>query len=269
METQHFSTWMTEQNYSKRTIKDYEQIVRNAPEIKRYEDLIAHIKTLQSQVKATTINQRLIGLKKYYQYQKEQGLISHNIAHKVQVRNSNKPFLTVLSEEELTALYDNYPSITEVQLRRKVLLGLLIYQGIDLGTTKNLKVEDISLDKSEIYLPGARRMNARRLALKGSQVLPFYRYLENLDSRMLFRNEKHLMNQYEALKNDLQKQSRKVESIRQIRSSVITNWLDHYNLREVQYYCGHKHIGSTEAYKRVDLESMKSDLKKYHPLGGI
>lgn len=268
METQQFKTWLTQQNYSQRTVKDYTEIVRNTPVITRYEDLISHVKELQTKVKATTINQRIIGLKKYYQYQQEQGLVTHNIAQKLKVRNNKKPLVATLSEEELTELYDNYPSRTETQLRRKILLGLLIYQGADLGTTKHLKSDDVALDKSEIYLPGTRRMNARKLGLKGSQILPLYRYLEQTPVS-LFKDENHLINQYEGLKKNLQKQNRKVENIRQIRSSVITNWLSQYNLREVQYYCGHKHISSTESYKRVDLESMKSDLKKYHPLGGF
>jgi hypothetical protein len=34
----------------------------------------------------------------------------------------------------------------------------------------------------------------------------------------------------------------------QIRASVITHCLKHYNLRQVQYMAGHKHIHSSEQY---------------------
>jgi len=246
METIQFKEWLTEKNYSTRTIKDYTTIVMNAPKIERYEDLITHIRNLQGKVKPETINQRLVSLRLYFEYLKEEELISVNIAHKVKVKTQSS-FITLLKAEELEKLYEDYPSRTEVELRRKVLLGLLIYQGADLGTVKHLKVEHLALEKSEIYLPSTRRMNSRKLSLNGNQILPLYRYLEQKPVS-LFKNEKHLINQYEGY-------------------SVITNWLSQYNLREVQYYAGHKHIGSTEKYKRVDLESMKSDLKKYHPLG--
>lgn len=257
-----FNRWLTEKNYATRTIKSYNQVINNTPEISRYEDLIEHIGYLQKQVKPQTINQRLVSLRLYFNYQKEQGVIKRNIAKNVKVKNVYKPYLEVLKRKELDDLYQNYPSKTKYELRQKILLGLLVYQGADLGTTKNLQSNHIALEKGEIYLPGTNRMNSRNLGLHGSQLMSLYRYLEHR------KPEEKLFTV--SLKNDydkLLKQLKTVENIRQIRSSVITNWLNQYNLREVQYYCGHKHIGSTEKYKRVDLESMKRDLKKYHPLG--
>jgi integrase/recombinase XerD len=55
-------------------------------------------------------------------------------------------------------------------------------------------------------------------------------------------------------------------SIAEIRASVITNWLQHYNLREVQYMAGHKFVSSTERYRTDNLEDLQKELEKYHPL---
>jgi integrase/recombinase XerD len=52
----------------------------------------------------------------------------------------------------------------------------------------------------------------------------------------------------------------------QIRASTITNWLKHYNLREVQYMAGHKYVSSTERYRMDTLEDLQKELEKYHPL---
>jgi len=52
----------------------------------------------------------------------------------------------------------------------------------------------------------------------------------------------------------------------QIRASVITNWLHHYNLREVQYMAGHRFVSSTERYRTDNLEDLQKELEKYHPL---
>ena len=57
-----------------------------------------------------------------------------------------------------------------------------------------------------------------------------------------------------------------VESSGQIRSSVIMNWIRQYNLRQVQYMAGHRSIGSTERYKKEDLQDLTGQLAKYHPL---
>ena len=55
-------------------------------------------------------------------------------------------------------------------------------------------------------------------------------------------------------------------SLKQIRASVITNWLKHYNLRQVQIMAGHRYVSSTEAYQTNDLEDLRSGIEKYHPL---
>jgi integrase/recombinase XerD len=54
----------------------------------------------------------------------------------------------------------------------------------------------------------------------------------------------------------LKKLNKKVKSVHQIRTSVITHWLKLYNLREVQYMPGHRYVSSTEAYLINDLEDL-------------
>jgi integrase/recombinase XerD len=58
----------------------------------------------------------------------------------------------------------------------------------------------------------------------------------------------------------------RLNSMARIRASVITNWLKHYNLREVQYMAGHKYVSSTERYRTDNLEDLQKELEKYHPL---
>jgi len=68
---------------------------------------------------------------------------------------------------------------------------------------------------------------------------------------------------------DIQKYSPGLKNATQIRSSLISHWLKHYNLREVQYMAGHKYVSSTERYNLNKLENLKSKLIKYHPLDHI
>lgn len=53
---------------------------------------------------------------------------------------------------------------------------------------------------------------------------------------------------------------------RQIKASIIMNWLKQYNIRQVQYMAGHKNIRSTEAYKNQDLTDLTKQLELFHPL---
>ena len=53
-----------------------------------------------------------------------------------------------------------------------------------------------------------------------------------------------------------------------IRQSVIANLLKlGEDLRLVQVYAGHKYPSSTERYRQNDVEELKDEVLKYHPLG--
>jgi len=58
-----------------------------------------------------------------------------------------------------------------------------------------------------------------------------------------------------------------VRSARQLRASVITNWLRGDDLREVQYMAGRRHIRSTEDYVQDDLEGLYEIVENFHPIG--
>jgi integrase/recombinase XerD len=47
---------------------------------------------------------------------------------------------------------------------------------------------------------------------------------------------------------------------------MITHWLKHYNLRQVQYMAGHKYVSSTERYQQNNLDKLQGQVEKYHPL---
>ena len=64
----------------------------------------------------------------------------------------------------------------------------------------------------------------------------------------------------------IQKTNPEILNPKQIRASVITYWLKNYNLRQVQYFAGHKYVSSTERYQLNNLENLKNQLDKYHPL---
>jgi integrase/recombinase XerD len=51
----------------------------------------------------------------------------------------------------------------------------------------------------------------------------------------------------------------------QIRTSVITHWINSEGLRKAQYLAGHRYISSTENYVNNDLDSLIDDINKLHP----
>lgn len=57
-----------------------------------------------------------------------------------------------------------------------------------------------------------------------------------------------------------------IKDSRQIRASVIMNWLKTNNIRQVQYMAGHKSIRSIESYRREDLTDLTKQLELFHQL---
>ena len=77
----------------------------------------------------------------------------------------------------------------------------------------------------------------------------------------------------ENIKNSLLHMFRKIRKTnpgilhpKQIRASVIVYRLKHFNLRQIQYFAGHKYVSSTEHYQMNKLEGLKKSLEEFHPL---
>lgn len=64
----------------------------------------------------------------------------------------------------------------------------------------------------------------------------------------------------------LVRKHKEIENLKQIRASVITYCVKNYNLREAQYFAGHRYVSSTENYLINDLESLQEEVNKYHPI---
>jgi integrase/recombinase XerD len=136
-----------------------------------------------------------------------------------------------------------------------------------------LEINHLQLDKGKIHVPSTKRTNKRILELKSFQILPLHEYLlterklldEDIEGNYLF-HKKRLIRGMSRIKKMINRYEPRLKSMAQIRASVITNWLKHYNLREVQYMAGHKYVSSTERYRTDNLEDLQKELEKYHPL---
>jgi integrase/recombinase XerD len=79
-------------------------------------------------------------------------------------------------------------------------------------------------------------------------------------------SENNIVNQVGGMIRQLRQFNAKVIDAKQIRSSVITNWLKQYNLWQVQYMAGHRYVSSTQRYKLSNMDDLQNALQQYHPL---
>jgi integrase/recombinase XerD len=238
-----------------------------------------------------TVSKYIRSIKHYFNYLIKEEITESNPALNIQIKGiKRKMVYDILKSIELEAIYHKFISTEEevsIKTQRlkplsyqmqKVMLGLLIYQGVRSKELINLKPEDVKLREGMIYIPGGRRSNERELKLEAVQILEMQEYLTktraeilqitNKESTQLFISSgtsNNLYNTINKFTQTIKSQTGRIQDLQQIRASVIVKWLNHYNLREVQHMAGHRFVSSTERYKQSDLEDLKEAINKFHP----
>jgi len=254
-----------------------------------YTEILAYIKYIQKRkIKQRTVQVYMGSLKHYFTWLVKRELIEENPIKQIKIQGIQRKYLYhIIKKQELENLYETFKiPITEThrQLaakRNKVILGLMIWQGLGTRELAKLAVKDIKLREGKIDIQGSRKTNERTLKLESHQVLDMMEYTlktrqeivnfrkKNSQSDMLFIStgtSTHFNNIIQKLMQKLKQQNSEVTSAQQIRTSVITHWLKSNNLREVQYKAGHRYVSSTEAYLINDLDDLTEDIAKFHPI---
>ena len=231
--------------------------------------------------RSNTVGKRLRSLALYGDYLVSIGKQSHNVLSglKVHFKSGIRQYV-LFSSEELASLYDSWPaSAHRSSLTYKVMLGLVVYQGLSSHDLKYLEAGDIDLEKCLVCLRHSRRLKSRDLSLRAVQILALSSYL-NESRPVLLSEKKTPTNQLlmpsgrglghgyllDHLLKGLRCLSRDVVSLHQLRASVISNWIGEHHLRKVQYMSGHYSVSTTEQYKREDIRILQSSVNNYHPL---
>ena len=252
-----------------------------------YQELLKYPKyLLDTGIRKATINNYINSLKKYYDYLIELKITGTNPAKAINIRNKEREVLQdILSFEDLENIYTvflNKPKNKRNNSwklrhnRNVVILGLMIYQGLDIGGIRNLEPSHLKLEEGKIYIPSSKRSNSRILKLDAKQIFPLITYvnqtrnellkIEKAETDKLFFGKSNLLVINDSIIEQLRKKFPVVRNLGQIRSSVIMNWLNNNNIRQVQYMAGHKYISSTERYKKEDLKDLQRQLELFHPL---
>lgn len=222
-----------------------------------------------------TLSHKINSLRKYFNYLE----LQINPCQNIQIKGIPRRLPDgLLNEKELTHLYESYPENTLPQKRDKLILSLLIYQGITTAELIDLKIEDLSLTTEIIEIKSSRKGEYRKLKLLNHQIDILKTYLENVrpklsqttTNQLLINSGKSqrtskLKNTLSELMKRLKKQHNYFKNARQLRGSRIALWLKDYNLREAQYMAGHRYVSSTERYQQSHTEDLQKALDKYHP----
>lgn len=264
-----FIEWCTNYGITAETI-DYKTFLKYIEELRR------------RSIKPRTLKGYVSNLKTYFDYLTEEHYRLENIIQNINIKGVKQEVIhSTLSQDELEDIYYSYNTAIGNPLarkRNKIILGLLIYQGITTQNLQQLQVENIQLYKGKIDILGTKKSNGRVLELKPWQLMELMEYVNEIRPQILEQTSKEteqlllplgsslqLHNSLAKITKELKKINHKFTNLKQIRTSVIVNWLQQYDLRKVQYLAGHRYISSTERYQQDDLESLHKTINIYHP----
>ena len=232
----------------------------------------------------STVKHRIGALKIYFNYLVDQNFRGDNPMENMDIRGIKRSLNHNLLEfAEIEDLFYSFPTRNielpnspHVAMRDKVITGLMVYQGLNATALKSLKMEHVNIERGKIYVSGTRKTNARELDIQSPQILSLAEYMATNRNALqdaigchteafIPQNSDRFFITYELLKK-LRRINHNVKDTKQIRASVITYWLGHYNLRKVQYMAGHRYISSTERYIQDDLESLQEVIETSHPI---
>lgn len=251
-----------------------------------YKTILQYTKSLTRKGNSKkTVNHKLSTLKSYFNYLINENYRNDNPAESIVIKGvKRRLYYNLLEAEELEDLYysfetnnikDPYHQLTAK--RNKIIVGLIVYQGLNTSSLIRLELEHIHVYKGKIYIPSTKRTNSRELELKSWQVIELLEYIKEVreeikrrkhieSERLFIPNNARLSNTLLSIIKKLKQYNQKVDNVHQLRASVITIWTKQYNLRKAQYMAGHRYISSTEKYLQDDLENMQEVINLYHPI---
>jgi integrase/recombinase XerD len=248
-----------------------------------YRDIMEYVDYLRKGYRnPLTINRMLYGVKAWYFYLISKGMRNdHPCRHLMlkDARGADIQLQDLFTGVEMEKLMQRKERFEDAKLRNRVIISLLIYQGLRLTEITRLRTGDIDLEAGTVFIRAMPRAMARTLKLRTNQVMLFYNYIHEARPKLLRTGTDRLVLTLRGSAENGEGINYLIETFkplfternlnaRTLRQSVITNMLrEGKDLRVVQVFAGHKKISSTEKYRQSGLEELQKAIEKHHPLG--
>jgi len=283
----NFTRYLEQNKYSKATVQSYSKSIRHFLGWLEQEDIQAGEFTYtelldfmrccnQGGISKRTVNNILCIIRHYCNYLIAEGKRKDNPAAGVFIKGLVRKLpANLLTTEEMEELHKQYSVQLNVDASKKIMFGLMVYQGLSVGEIMRLQSHHLKMKDGKIFIKSTKRTGERLLDLKAVQITELQNYLDanKFKEGGLFIeqvnkevSERNLNNRIKYMFGQLRKLNPKVINAKQIRSSVIREWLRKNNLRQVQYMAGHKYVSSTGRYQVNSLDDLQNELKEHHPM---
>jgi len=203
-----FRQYRLQKGYSLKTLKSQDSYLRrftgwlkeqeiNLQSI-NYQNILSFVSDERKKgINPANLKNHLTAIRIYLDYQKETGIIEHNPAQRIKIRDTVKrTLLPALEEATLLKIYKTFAGKECKTTRGKgehqrdtVVVGLMLFQGLDSGDMERLTVKDINLTEGTVYIASSRRNASRTLKLESLQILSIHEYLTTTRTQL---NEKQV-----------------------------------------------------------------------------
>ena len=270
-----FERYLIKQGYTAKTIQRYLVWEREfeyyfeGQELKdlSYNDLLSYFKDKQSkQLRRSTLVHILARIKRYYRY-----LEVTNPLEGFQLKGYEPPQqIQYLSGEELEQMEQAASQSERLKPWEKVLIGLLVYQGLATEELPHLRVKEVDLQAGVLNAP-ASNLAGRELKLEARQMLLLLKYTQNKKpyARLLpGLSVGKVGNHYERLKRQIKQTTPaiKFKNLSQLRSSRIRLWIEKRGILAAQYLAGHRSLISTQYYQKEESAALRAIFEDIHPM---
>lgn len=224
-----------------------------------------------------SISRKVATLKSFYKYMYKNNIIDNNIMKSIKSPKISKKLPHLLSMREIKELF-NIELDDERILMEMCILIIFYSTGIRISELARIELKNIKLSNRIIRVFGKGKKE-RDVILSKKSVVIIEKYIEAFElngKKYLFESlsKKNILGHisektiYNITKKHLKRISNDEKlSPHSIRHSFATHLLQSgADMMSVKELLGHESLSSTQVYTHVQLEKMKKDYKKSHPL---
>lgn len=227
--------------------------------------------------KDNTIRQHIAGVKHYFNSIGREENPALLVKHRK--RESTLPS-AIFNEEELKEFYKTLRAQNIVQKRNKVMLGMVIFQGMKREELDAIEISHVDLENASVYVSASHRTYSRTVELHPLQVGLLSTYLYEVRPRLQIEANKKetdrlffsmgegksVQNGLQIQLNQLKREHSEFRSLTQIKESRMMIWVKQHGIRKAQYLSGIKYTSSMLRYKTNDVDRLKQKLAIVHPM---
>ena len=235
------------------------------PEALNTGDLLEYLESEKGNLQVQSMQLLLKRISYYYSYLGVSNpLEDFKLSTKKQAKSRD-----YLKLEELIKLEELHRLNARIELESKVLLSILVYQGLATKELPSLRMRSVNLSTGSLDLVN------RSIPLVVAQIALLQVYIADKEQNSpLFKyaNGARKHYKYDHLKAQIRLNLQrsglniKFKNLGQLRASRIALWIKREGILQAQYYAGHRHLSSTQAYEIEDLSQLRSSLIKAHPM---